>query len=143
MASSFENAIVETILDEEPITSVIGTRIHPLVLPEVRQGVQRVPAIVYELGDIEHEYCLNGPLGLATASVSFGCFSTTEQGASELAKVLKDLLNGYKGHLDVEHNFVACNSTIEGETIYQRDPAEGSDDWGYVYEVQFQILYKY
>lgn len=83
------------LLADAAIAAIVGTRIHPVKLP---QG-QTQPSIVYSrvsgLGD-NH---MHGPSGLSRPRIQIDCWAQSVDTAASLANLVKERIDGFRGSM--------------------------------------------
>lgn len=95
MAIDLEIAMVYKCLNTAAISTLIGTRMHPLRLPDA----PTFPAITYQEIDapIDATHDETAANALTHSRYQFDAWSTTYAGSVALAKAIFDTLHGFKG----------------------------------------------
>lgn len=90
------NGVVEYLIGQAPISSVVGNRIQPIPAPE---DLSQYPCIAYQSPSDVSESANDGPVGVATSRIIFDCKAARYLDARNLALAVKAALNGYSGIL--------------------------------------------
>ena len=77
------------------LSSLVGNRIHPLVLPE--DCVK--PAVVYQRISTVPTITMDGPADLTTCRLQFDCYGTHYNDVKACADAVSHVLEGYTGTL--------------------------------------------
>jgi hypothetical protein len=75
------------------VAAMVGTRMHARKLPQN----PTLPAIVYQRIDTRRLHDMAGPDGLPRPRMQLTCWATTPAGATDLAAVVRQRLDGFKG----------------------------------------------
>jgi len=94
------------------VTSIIGTRIYPVLAP----ASAALPLVTWRRSGIERGQTLAGPVGLPRVSVEFSIYGTTYEQAREVADSMRVVLDGYGG-------------TVDNTTVRQTSLEDESDDF--------------
>lgn len=84
------------------VSSMVGTRIYPLVAP----ASAALPFITWRRSGISREHTLAGPMGMPSVSVEMQIFAPTYEDVRELADRVRLVLDGYGGtvnNTEVKH----------------------------------------
>lgn len=81
------------LIAQPAITSLVGTRVYPMTLP---QGAV-FPAITYQRVGGAPEFSHDGGSDVARARMQLDCWSTTYGDAASLGLAVKQALSGYRG----------------------------------------------
>lgn len=76
------------------ITDIVDYRIYPQKLPQN----PTLPAITFNQVSAVRAYQLSGPAGKARRRISINCWGTTYKSASELAEVVRGVLEPFDGY---------------------------------------------
>jgi Protein of unknown function (DUF3168) len=110
-----EAAIRSLLLADSAVTTLVGTRICPLVLPQK----PTLPAITYQRISGQTQYTHDGP-ALARPRVQIDCWASDYDTAKSLAAAAAAVLSGFKGissGVEIEGVFSAgCREFYEAET---------------------------
>lgn len=79
-----------------PVSALIGARVYPSVMPENRTLPNDL-AVTYEQTGLVDDDHLQGPAGLAIATMQIQCFGRTYAAVRELANEVDTVLRGYRG----------------------------------------------
>lgn len=90
---TIEEGLVDYVLDQAGITSLIGTRIAPAPLSQK----STLPAITYQLISVEDALLHDGPMGLPQPRIQLDCWASSYAGVKALAAAVKVAIHGYKG----------------------------------------------
>jgi hypothetical protein len=86
-------ALRTLLLADPTVSSIVGTRVFPLRVPQGEKG----DSIVYNRVSEDTEYNLVGPSHLSVTRVQVDAWSTRVDGARLLANAVQDILSGYRG----------------------------------------------
>lgn len=120
------------------ITSLVSTRIYPLVVPQDTS----LPAITYQqtANNTDH-HSLTGTLrsdGCPRASIQLDVYATTYAACKEIADAVRTTLDGFRGMMGT----VAVRGCYKrGEVDYNELPADASSPGEYRISVDFEIDY--
>jgi len=84
------------------VTSLVGTRIYPLLAPKTAA----LPFITWRRSGISREHTLAGPMGVPNVSVEMQSFAATYEDVREVADRVRLVLDGYGGivnNVEVKH----------------------------------------
>lgn len=84
------------------VTSMVGTRIYPLLAPKTAA----LPFITWRRSGISREHTLAGPMGMPNVSVEMQSFAATYEDVRQLADRVRVVLDGYGGtvnNVEVKH----------------------------------------
>lgn len=114
------------------VAALIATRIRPEVLEEL----ETLPAVTYTVIYAEHENHLKGAVGNRHTRLQVDCYAETSAGASQVAKVIREAMAGYRG----SWGEVFINGVTLDRSLSAVDPPnDGSSDWRYVQILEFLI----
>ena len=91
------------------VTSVIGSRIYPVLAP----ASAALPFVTWRRSGIERAQTLTGPAGLPRVSVEYSIFGTTYEQARSVADAMRVVLDGYGGTAD---NTTVKQTSLEDES---------------------------
>lgn len=103
-------ALRALILSDAEILAIVGPRVFPHFIP---QG-QPTPAIVYNRVSGSADYTLQGPSGLATATMQVDCWAADPDTASTLARLVRAKLDGFAGDVAFGSESPQAVATILG-----------------------------
>jgi hypothetical protein len=92
---TIEEALVHKLTTTSTITTLIGTRIYPLVFP----AGATMPCLVYQRISTPRIHTHEGASGLAQPRFQLTCWSATYGGAKALANAVREALDGFKGSI--------------------------------------------
>ncbi len=75
------------------VAALVGTRMYARKLPQN----PTLPAISFQRIDTRRLHDMTGPDGLPRPRIQVNCWATTPAGADDLAAVVRQRLDGYKG----------------------------------------------
>jgi len=81
------------LLDDAAIAAIVGSRLHPLVLPQGDTG----PSIVYRRISPIGDHHMQGASGLVSTRTQIDCWALTADAAAALADLVKERLDGFAG----------------------------------------------
>lgn len=90
-------AIFDLLKDDSAVSSIVGTRVYPIILP---QG-ETSPSVVYHIISEDTDYNMDGPSGLVQTRMQLDAVALTQTGAFDLADVVKNVLSGFSGSVSV------------------------------------------
>ena len=93
--TDFRRALVSSLLASSDLSAIVGTQVYPLRVPE---GTT-TPAILYQVLKLPRQHTLDGPVGLAEASVRLAAGSRLFAQTDAAATVLRNLYDGFNGSL--------------------------------------------
>lgn len=96
------------LLSSTAVTDVVGQRIHWGVKP---QG-GAFPCVVLNAVTERVEYTYSGAVDLERSRVQIDCYATSHKQATDLSRVIKNLISGYSGTVG--------NTAIEGIFLIDR-----------------------
>lgn len=109
---SIESALFSYLSGVGGIAAIVGTRIHPLELPQ--NAV--FPCITYQVISFQHTDSLTGSSGLGTARIQVNCWARNVTGSSSgyatmlsLRDAVRDAMDGFSGTWDatnIDHAYI-------------------------------------
>lgn len=90
------------------VTSMVGTRIYPLLAPKTAA----IPFITWRRAGISREHTLAGPMGMPSVTVELQSFANTYEDVRQLADRVRLVLDGYGGTVN---NVEVKNVSLENE----------------------------
>lgn len=125
---SFEPDVRTFLLADAAIAALVGTRVHPLNLPQK----STLPAVTVERIDTTRESTHDGPEGMQRARMRVSCWALTLLAARDLADKVRRRLHGFVGTMGagtvVQASFMDSDSDD-----FQSDPEM------YVADLDFEI----
>jgi hypothetical protein len=91
-----EQALRTLVLSSPQVTSLIGNRYYPLVIPVSAP----LPAIASQRVSGPREYSHSGFSGLVSSRVQLTCVASTYAQAKTLADAVRRVISGYRGTVD-------------------------------------------
>jgi Protein of unknown function (DUF3168) len=91
----FRRALVASLLGSADLAAIVGTQVWPMRVPEDKKP----PALLYQVLRLPRQHTLDGPVGLAEASVRLAVGSRAFADTVSAAAVLRDLYDGFQGTL--------------------------------------------
>lgn len=126
---SIEAAARKLLLADSSIASAIAGRIRPRALAQS----DPLPGIVYHEIDSPSEEHLRGGAGLAHTRIQFDCIAATRSQALYLRELVRLVLQGIRGTVEVGESRVEITGTSVGTRRGEYDPpTDGSDQGSYV-----------
>lgn len=133
-ATDFRSALMAALKSNPTLASLVGVRIFPLKIPETQQ----LPALRFSIGSDERGQNLDGPSGVTTARVKYGCKSKSYSDCIAIKEELRNLFDGSKNPLGT---IQVLSVRTENEEDEYEDPPDDSDQG--TYELVFDLLYRY
>lgn len=91
--------VVQFLLEQSPITAIVGNAIQPIPAPANMTG----PVVTYQMVSDVPDYTLTGTAGLSHSRIVFDCLAPYNPGgylvARNLALAVKSAISGYEGPL--------------------------------------------
>lgn len=106
------------LLADAAIAARVADRVYPGKLP---QGTV-AESIVYNRISGAGDYAMDGLTGFAKHRLQIDAWSTTADGASSLADLIRDRIDGYRGPMGSGGN------AVEVKGVFMLDQSEGYDD---------------
>lgn len=103
-----EKVLLNALVSATSVTSVVGTRIYPLLAP----SSSALPFVTWRRTGIERFQTIGSPGGVPRVSVDYTIIATTYNQAREAADAMRRVLDGYGGSLD---NTVVEQVSLENE----------------------------
>lgn len=107
-----EAALRSTLTASTAVTSIVSTRIYPVLAP----ASATLPFVTWRRSGIARDQTLAGPVGMPRVSVEYSIYGTTYEQARELADAMRQVLDGWTG-------------TAVGCTVSQTSLESESDDF--------------
>ena len=142
--SPLERAIFKKLSEDSDISSIVGTRISPLVLDQELE----LPAITYDISTSRPYSDMSGATQLISLDIDFLCMADTFLAASDLGENVRKALSGFRGLLAVPLdgglattvNVLGCTHTND-RTDYAA-PVDGGRQGSYIRMLSFLISYR-
>ena len=103
-----EKGLLDALVSATAVTSVVGTRIFPLLAP----ASSALPFVTWRRTGIERTQTLGSPHGVPRVSVDYTVVAATYNQAREAADAMRRTLDGYGGTVD---NTVVEQVSLENE----------------------------
>lgn len=136
-----EAVLRSALLASTAVTTVVGSKVYPLVAPAKTPAGAAVtlPYITYRRAGIQRQQTMAGPMGVPTVSVDFDVFATSYEGARDLADRCRVVLDGYRGTVD---NTTVSRASLENEQddFIQLDGADLPR--AYAVKMTFQVMWQ-
>jgi hypothetical protein len=113
--------LVAFLLNQSPITTLIGDRIQPVPAPE---DLAQYPLITHQsVSDVPQDMNLDGPSGVTEMRIVLDCLAQRYVDARSLGRTVKHILNGYSGTLPDYTRIYLMRATLvdrfdDGSRIY-------------------------
>jgi hypothetical protein len=91
-----EKVLLDVLVTATAVTSVVGTRIYPLLAP----ASSALPFVTWRRTGIERTQTLGSPHGVPRVSVDYTVVAATYNQAREAADAMRRTLDGYGGTVD-------------------------------------------
>lgn len=104
-----EAVLRSALVGSTAVTSIIGTKIYPVVAP----ASTTVPFVVWRRTGIERSQTLTTPMGMPRVSVEYSIYGTTYEQARSVADAMRVVLDGYGGTVD---NTEVKHTSLEDES---------------------------
>jgi hypothetical protein len=109
------------LLADSALAALIGTRLHPLRLPQN----PTLPAMTYQWVSGERAHALDGAVGLSSPRVQFDCWAGTYLQAEAVFEAFRKRLDGFRGDIG------STPTKVQGAFFEsERDMYEDSADAG-------------
>lgn len=108
------------LLADADISDLVGTRIHPLTLPQN----PTLPAITFQWisGTRSHHY--QGPDGLSRPRIQFDCYASTYLEMEELSEALRARMDGFSGIIGDLETLSVQGIFFDSERDFYEDGAD-------------------
>ena len=120
-ASDLRGGIVARLKSDATVVSLVGAKVFPLRVPENTLA----PAVVYQVLSNPRAHSLDGPIGLAAATVKLGAVSGSFVETVALARAFRVSLDGFTGTL--AGGTRVEETVLESETDVYDPPVDDSD----------------
>ena len=142
--SPLERAIFAKLSGDSDISSIVGTRISPLVLDQELA----LPAITYDISSSRPYSDLSGATELISLDMDFLCMADTFLEASDLGENVRKALSGFRGSVVIPLagglsgtvEILGCTHTND-RTDYAA-PVDGGRQGSYIRMLSFLISYR-
>jgi hypothetical protein len=122
VASGFRAALMARLSSDVLLADLVGTQIYPQKIPQ--RGA--TPAVVWTLSGVERDHDLDGPTGLATATVGLEAVDEDALITDRVATRLREIFDGFKGTLGGLVDVVSTTHEDEGDDY--NEPVDASED---------------
>jgi len=140
--SPLERAIFAKLSGDSDISSIVGTRISPLVLDQELA----LPAITYDISTSRPYSDLSGATQLISLDMDFMCMADTFLEASDLGEEVRKALSGFRGSIFINVGglinveILGCTHTND-RTDYAA-PVDGGRQGSFIRMLSFLISYR-
>lgn len=117
------------LLGDNAIAALVGTRIHPVKLP---QG-QTQPSIVYSRISAIGEHHMQGSSGLARPRIQIDCWAQSADIATALGNLVKERIDGFRGQMEFGGNSPADIIAVQG--VFFDNERDDYDDAAQLYRL--------
>lgn len=100
MSATGEMAIVQRLLVDTTVSTLVSTRIYPNVAPQ-KTAADALDYIVYSVASEDHEHHMKGASGLVFTRVQLDIVAATYLRAKAIANAVRLTLDGYRGPITV------------------------------------------
>ena len=129
-----ETGVYSYLISKTSITSLVSTRIYPLIAPEGSAW----PFIIYQRIGSSHEHNMSGSSGLVTATVQIDAYAEAYSSAKSIGAAIRNVLDGYRGLMG--STFVSrCHLGDERDLLDVTDLAD--EFGGFRWSGDFAIAY--
>lgn len=91
-------ALFQHLAADVAVAALVGTRIHPLVIPQrIAASTQRVPAVVYSTSGVERGVSYCGTDALVRSTIAIDCYAAGYDAARALATAVRTALVDFSG----------------------------------------------
>jgi hypothetical protein len=91
-------AVYQHLAATASVAALVGTRIHPLVIPQrIAATSQRVPAVVYSISGVDRAVSYCGTDRLVRSTLGIDCYAAGYDAARELATAVRTALVDFSG----------------------------------------------
>ena len=125
-------AIYSYLVKNKSVKSKVGDKIYPVLLPQDCV----LPAIVYAPVVANYSSAHQGDTGYVKQTVQITCHATTFKEARQLSRLIKKLLQDYRGNMSglfIEAVFIKTDFDIDGNSSLKFDMDE------YMSSIEFEI----
>lgn len=122
LATGFRAALAARLASDVLLAEVVGGQIYPQRIPQRGD----TPAVVWSVSAIERDHDLDGPTGLATASVRVEGVDDDALVVDRIASRLRDIFDGFRGILGGLVQVLETQHEDEGDDY--SEPVDASDD---------------
>ena len=140
--SPLERAIFAKLSGDSDISSIVGTRISPLVLDQELA----LPAITYDISTSRPYSDLSGATQLISLDMDFMCMADPSLEASDLGEEVRKALSGFRGSIFINVGglinveILGCTHTND-RTDYAA-PVDGGRQGSFIRMLSFLISYR-
>lgn len=130
-------ALFNLLTSDAQIVARVSDRVFPVVLP---QGVVQ-DSVVYNRIVESESYHFVGPSGLVATRIQIDAWSKTQDGASELGDLIKELLGGFSGQVSYSANSPSDYVRIQGIFMLSGDEDYDNDAGLYRRRRDYNFVY--
>lgn len=92
-----QEGIYATLAADSAVSAIVGTGIHPSIIPQASEGTSRFPCVVYKIEGKERQRRFDGTDTLVSADLMVECYATTYSQVQSLAAAVRNALLDYSG----------------------------------------------
>jgi hypothetical protein len=133
--TSLEAGLVSYLHSKAGITCLVGSRIYA---GYAQRGQTSFPLLVYEVTTVDLAHVLSGSAGYATAEIELDCFSSAYADVVQLAEVLRQCLDGFRGWWGCV-GIASC--LVTGWHDDDEAPQDGSGTWWYRRGLELEVTF--
>ncbi len=132
--TELEPAIVAALKGSTDLAAICGDRVYPSRIPE---QCPRLPALAYQIQDVDRVTSLRGAAGLRRVDVELECRSLIKADNRDAREVIRLLFQGFIGNLgQVKIKYIS----LDTESDEYEQPTQGSDDGTYTKTFSFTFV---
>jgi hypothetical protein len=120
-------------LIKDAVTSVVGSKVHPMVIPQNNL----LPAITYQLIGENLQRCMNGSSTLRVAKFQVNSYSKNVSQINQMYELLLAGCQEYKGTVIISTESV----DVQVVTINRLSDTYDSDVQGYACQCEMEVTY--
>lgn len=118
---SIETAFFSYLTSKAAITSLVGTRIYPLLAPDT----PTYPHITYTVFGEGHDHSLEGATGLVDLTMQVDVWSKTPATRTLITEALRNALDGFSGDMGTENLSIRSCLLSDRAHFFDRDDEGG------------------
>ncbi|WP_428303907.1 hypothetical protein [Lacipirellula sp.] len=124
-------------MKDRRLRTLIGDRFRPGALHEKDER----PAVWYETTQSDPNHDLEGASGSAQSRVRFGCCGNSQREAKAVAKIIRDLFDGFTGYIDDAETVEISDCILDNKWDTREKPTAGSAKWAFTRNVDFIVTH--
>ena len=114
---TIETAFYSYLSTKPSITSLVSTRIYPLLAPDT----PTYPHIVYTVFGEGHHHDINGAVGLVDLTMQVDIWAKTVASRSSIGEALRNALDGFTGDMGAENLNIRSCFLGDRTNLFDRD----------------------